>query len=114
MVTMEVEMELDLNVKVAQAIHVLNHDPVCSNRIAANQWLIHFQQSKDAWDVAIDILASQSATIAPNFELAFFALQILKMKVKSEAHRLPFPVKDTFYNILIFAAKRFTLGPPQV
>ena len=49
---------MELQIKVAQAVHALNHDSQSRNRVAANQWLVQFQQTDLAWDVAISILTS--------------------------------------------------------
>ncbi|MCI10624.1 transportin-3-like, partial [Trifolium medium] len=72
---------MDLAMKVAEAVHVLNHDTQSCNRVAANQWLVQFQQTHAAWDVATNILTSDHRhPLASNFELEFFAAQILKRK----------------------------------
>ncbi|PKI79243.1 hypothetical protein CRG98_000363 [Punica granatum] len=70
---------MDLQIKVAQAVHVLNHDTQSCNRVAANQWLVQFQQTDAAWEVATSILTSDRP-LSPDFELEFFAAQILKRK----------------------------------
>lgn len=67
--------------KVAQAVHVLNHDTESSNRVAANQWLVQFQQTEAAWEVATSILTSDHQPFPSDFEVEFFAAQILKRKV---------------------------------
>ncbi|KAK2446324.1 transportin MOS14 [Trifolium repens] len=73
---------MELAMKVAEAVHVLNHDTQSCNRVAANQWLVQFQQTRAAWDVATNILTSDRRhPLASNFELEFFAAQILKRKV---------------------------------
>jgi transportin-3 len=73
---------MELAMKVAEAVHVLNHDTQSCNRVAANQWLVQFQQTHAAWDVATNILTSDRRhPLASNFELEFFAAQILKRKV---------------------------------
>jgi len=86
------EKEMDLQMKVAQAVHVLNHDTQSCNRVAANQWLVQFQQTDAVWEVATSILTSdhlhlQQQTPPPPFvsdlEVEFFAAQILKRKVCS-------------------------------
>ena len=77
----------ELQLKVAEAVHVLNHDSEACNRVAANQWLIQFQQNAAAWEVSTSILTSDhfrlhSHHAAPAaFEVEFFAAQILKRKV---------------------------------
>lgn len=75
---------MELALKVAEAVHVLNHDTQSCNRVAANQWLVQFQQNHAAWDVATAILTSdRHHPLASNFEVEFFAAQILKRKVLS-------------------------------
>ena len=72
----------ELQIQVAQAVNVLNHDLQSCNRVAANQWLIQFQQSDAAWQVATSLLTSSH--LPPRFsdyEVEFFAAQILKRKV---------------------------------
>lgn len=73
---------MELTMKVAEAVHVLNHDTQSCNRVAANQWLVQFQQTHAAWDVATNILTSDLRhPLASDFEVEFFAAQILKRKV---------------------------------
>lgn len=77
---------MELQMKVAEAVHVLNHDSQSGNRVAANQWLVQFQQSDAAWEVATSILTasslfSSSHSFVSDFEVEFFAAQILKRKV---------------------------------
>lgn len=73
---------MELQMKVAQAVHVLNHDIESCNRVAANQWLVQFQQTDAAWAVATSILTSDfHHSFGSNFEVEFFAAQILKRKV---------------------------------
>lgn len=67
--------------KVAQAVHVLNHDTESCNRVAANQWLVQFQQTEAAWEVATSILTSDHHSFFSDFEVEFFAAQILRRKV---------------------------------
>lgn len=105
---------MDLQIKVAQAVHVLNHDKESCNRVAANQWLVQFQQTDAAWDVAISILTSDHQFLASDFEVEFFAAQILKRKIQNEGCYLPSGVKDALLNALLLAAKRFSSGPPQL
>ncbi|XP_034905232.1 transportin MOS14 isoform X2 [Populus alba] len=114
---------MDLQMKVAQAVHVLNHDTQSCNRVAANQWLVQFQQTDAVWEVATSILTSdhlhlQQQTPPPPFvsdlEVEFFAAQILKRKIQSEGHSLQLGVKDALLNALLVAAKRFSSGPPQL
>ncbi|XP_011033717.1 PREDICTED: importin-13 isoform X3 [Populus euphratica] len=115
---------MDLQMKVAQAVHVLNHDTQSCNRVAANQWLVQFQQTDAVWEVATSILTSdhlhlQQQTPPPpplvsDLEVEFFAAQILKRKIQSEGHSLQLGVKDALLNALLVAAKRFSSGPPQL
>lgn len=73
---------MELQMKVAQAVHVLNHDTESCNRVAANQWLVQFQQTDSAWAVATSILTSDfHHSFGSNYEVEFFAAQILKRKV---------------------------------
>lgn len=79
---------MELRMKVSQAVHVLNHDTQSCNRVAANQWLVQFQQTGAAWEVATAILTSDRVQIplssfVPDLEVEFFAAQILKRKVSS-------------------------------
>ncbi|KAK4804792.1 hypothetical protein SAY86_004609 [Trapa natans] len=106
---------MDLRIKVAQAVHVLNHDTLSYNRIAANQWLVQFQQTGAAWEVATSILTSdRPIDLSPDFELEFFAAQILKRKIQSEGYYLQIGTKDALINALLLAATRFSSGPPQL
>ncbi|XP_059452745.1 transportin MOS14 isoform X1 [Corylus avellana] len=109
---------MELQMKVAEAVHVLNHDIQSCNRVAANQWLVQFQQTDAAWEVATSILTSTSPSPSPSpslsFEVEFFAAQILKRKIQNEGHYLQFGAKDALLNALLLAAKRFSSGPPQL
>uniref|UniRef100_A0A6N2MCB5 Exportin-1/Importin-beta-like domain-containing protein n=1 Tax=Salix viminalis TaxID=40686 RepID=A0A6N2MCB5_SALVM len=113
---------MDLQMKVAQAVHVLNHDTQSCNRVAANQWLVQFQQTDAVWEVATSILTSdhlhppqqQPPPFVSDLEVEFFAAQILKRKIQSEGHFLQLGVKDALLNALLVAAKRFSSGPPQL
>ncbi|KAJ9189816.1 hypothetical protein P3X46_001068 [Hevea brasiliensis] len=110
---------MDLQIKVAQAVHVLNHDTQSCNRVAANQWLVQFQQTHAAWEVATSILTSDQLHLHlqpffSDFEVEFFAAQILKRKIQSEGYYLQLAVKDALLNALLVAAKRFSSGPPQL
>lgn len=104
---------MELQTKVAQAVHVLNHDSQSCNRVAANQWLVQFQQTDVAWEVATSILTSNyHQQFACDFEVEFFAAQILKRKIQNEGSYLQMGAKDALLNALLLAAKRFSLGPP--
>lgn len=130
---------MELQRKVAEAIHVLNHDPESSNRVAANQWLVQFQLTPAAWDVSTSLLTSPIVSL---FDLQFFAAQILRRKVltfssdsqfrllkdtlfsnplfvlgfqiQNEASNLQSTAKDALLNALLLAAKRYSSGVPQV
>ncbi|XP_064956071.1 transportin MOS14-like isoform X2 [Musa acuminata AAA Group] len=107
----------ELQIKVAQAVHVLNHDCESCNRVAANQWLVQFQQSDAAWEVATALLTSSDyrLRIVPlDFEVEFFAAQILRRKIQNEGYYLQLAAKDALLNALLRAAQRFCLGPPQL
>ncbi|XP_048134614.1 transportin MOS14 isoform X3 [Rhodamnia argentea] len=104
---------MDLRIKVAQAVHVLNHDAQSCNRVAANQWLVHFQQTDAVWEVATSILTSDHLR-SSDFEVEFFAAQILKRKIQNEGHCLQLGAKEALLNALLVAAKRFSSGPPQL
>ncbi|KAL2564994.1 hypothetical protein AAZV13_19G079900 [Glycine max] len=102
---------MELAMKVAEAVHVLNHDTQSCNRVAANQWLVQFQQTHAAWDVATAILtADRRLPLPANFEVEFFAAQILKRKLLTQiclalsalvlqvaAHGNP--IKQLFYSL---------------
>ncbi|CAL9214770.1 unnamed protein product [Arabidopsis halleri] len=102
---------MELQRKVAEAIHVLNHDPESSNRVAANQWLVQFQLTPSAWDVSTSLLTSPIVSL---FDLQFFAAQILRRKIQNEASNLQSTAKDALLNALLLAAKRYSSGVPQL
>ncbi|KAL0732764.1 hypothetical protein Bca4012_008973 [Brassica carinata] len=102
---------MELQRKVAEAIHVLNHDPQSSNRVAANQWLVHFQQTPEAWEVSTSLLTSPIVSL---FDLQFFAAQILRRKIQNEASNLQASAKDALLNALLISAKRYSSGVPQL
>nr|XP_029122254.1 transportin MOS14 isoform X3 [Elaeis guineensis] len=107
----------ELQIKVAQAVHVLNHDAQSCNRVAANQWLVQFQQTDAAWEVATSLLTSPDRLLPPlplSFEVEFFAAQILRRKIQNEGYYLQVGAKDALLNALLLAAQRFSLGPPQL
>ncbi|KAI4375430.1 hypothetical protein MLD38_013296 [Melastoma candidum] len=112
---------MELQMKVAEAVHVLNHDSQSCNRVAANQWLVQFQQTDAVWEVATSILSdsrsSPSLSVHPfsaDFEVEFFAAQILKRKIQSEGYCLQSGTKEALLNALLVAARRFCSGPPQL
>ncbi|KAL0377235.1 UNVERIFIED_CONTAM: hypothetical protein Sradi_3029000 [Sesamum radiatum] len=106
---------MELHIKVAQAVHVLNHDTQSCNRVAANQWLVQFQQTDAAWEIATSILTSDHHHLfLSDYEVEFFAAQILKRKIQNEGYNLHFAAKDALLNALLVAAKRFSSGPPQL
>ncbi|XWS30604.1 hypothetical protein CRYUN_Cryun23aG0000300 [Craigia yunnanensis] len=84
------------------------------NRVAANQWLVQFQQTEAACEVATSILTFDHKPFLSNFEVEFFAAQILKRKIQNEGYYLQLGVKNALRNALLVAAKRFILGPPQL
>ncbi|KMT07811.1 hypothetical protein BVRB_6g146240 [Beta vulgaris subsp. vulgaris] len=106
----------ELQIQVAQAVNVLNHDSQSCNRVAANQWLIQFQQSDAAWEVATCLITSSSRLppLFSDYEVEFFAAQILKRKIQNEGHCLQSGTKDALLNALLMAARRFCSGPPQL
>ncbi|CAL9014930.1 unnamed protein product [Prunus brigantina] len=106
---------MELQMKVAQAVHVLNHDTESCNRVAANQWLVQFQQTDAAWEVATSILTSDfHHSFVSDYEVEFFAAQILKRKIQNEGCYLQSGAKDALLNALLVAAKRFSSGPHQL
>lgn len=72
---------MELQQQVAHAVHILNHDTQSCNRVAANQWLVQFQHTDAAWEVATTILATDSSH-THDFEVELFAAQVLKRKVR--------------------------------
>ncbi|KAL6508123.1 hypothetical protein OROHE_021665 [Orobanche hederae] len=104
---------MELHIQLAQAVHVLNHDIQSCNRIAANQWLVQFQQTDAAWEIATSVLTSDHHHLFPS-EVEFFSAQILKRKIEHEGHILHLAAKDALLNALLLAAKRFCSGPPQL
>lgn len=106
---------MELQIKVAQAVQVLNHDAESCNRVAANQWLVQFQNTHAAWEVASSILTSDHHfPFVSDFEAEFFAAQILKRKIQNEGNHLQLGAKDALLNSLLIAAKKFSSGPPQL
>lgn len=106
---------MDLQIQVAQAVHVLNHDTQSCNRVSANQWLVQFQQTDAAWEIATSILTADHPTpYVSDFEVEFFAAQVLKRKIQNEGHCLQLEAKESLVNALLLAAKRFSLGPSQL
>nr|XP_043606998.1 transportin MOS14 isoform X2 [Erigeron canadensis] len=102
---------MELQSQVAQAVHVLNHDTQSCNRVSANQWLVQFQQTDAAWEIATSILTCHQSS---GFEVEFFAAQLLKRKIQNEGHCLQLEAKESLVNALLLAAKRFSLGPSQL
>ncbi|GFQ01128.1 importin-13 [Phtheirospermum japonicum] len=107
---------MELHIQLAQAVHVLNHDTQSCNRVAANQWLVQFQQTDAAWEIATSILTSDHHhhLFLSDYELEFFSAQILKRKIENEGHNLHLAAKDALLNALLLAAKRFCSGPSQL
>ncbi|KAJ7277569.1 hypothetical protein O6H91_Y390000 [Diphasiastrum complanatum] len=104
---------MELQRQVAQAVHILNHDLSSSNRVAANQWLVQFQRSDAAWEVAASILTSESSHIH-EYEVELFAAQILKRKIQSDISMLQPDGRNALQNALLMAAKNFSLGFSQL
>ncbi|CAL5439541.1 unnamed protein product [Camellia sinensis] len=74
---------MELQIKVAQAVRVLNHDSQSCNRVAANQLLVQFQQTDAVWEI------------------------------QNEGYYLLLGAKDALLNALLVAAKIFSSGPSQ-
>eukprot|EP00250_Pteridium_aquilinum_P011675 c20234_g1_i2 orf=2239-4194(-) len=105
---------MELQMQVAQAVHVLNHDVHSCNRVAANQWLVQFQHSDAAWDVATSILTSDPPYQLHGFDVHLFVVQILKRKIQSEGAALQAEYRSSLQAALLVAAKKFSTGPPQL
>lgn len=106
-------MTMELQIQVAQAVKMLNHDIHSGNRVAANQWLVEFQQTDVAWEVATTILASNSP-FPQDFEVELFAAQVLKRKIQNEGVCLQPEARNALQTALLLAAKRYSLGPPSL
>ncbi|CAN6470445.1 unnamed protein product [Victoria cruziana] len=104
---------MELQLKVAEAVHTLNHGIESSLRVAANQWLVMFQQTDAAWEVATSILTSKCSPYI-DCEVEFFAAQIIRRKIQSEGTYLHVGAKEALLSSLLVAAKRFSLGPHQL
>jgi transportin-3 len=104
---------LELQRQVAQAVHLLNHDLHSCNRVAANQWLVQFQHTNAAWEVATSILAVDSSQ-THDFEVELFAAQVLKRKIQNDAVNLSPEGRSALQNALLMSAKKFSNGPPQL
>ncbi|CAM6097582.1 unnamed protein product [Calypogeia fissa] len=103
---------MDLQSQVAHAVQVLNHDLQSCNRVSANQWLVHFQQTDAAWEVATNILASDSL-LTQDYGVELFAAQVLKRKIQSDAASLKPEGRSALQNALLMAAKKFSGGSSQ-
>ena len=102
---------MELQIKVAQAVHVLNHDSQSCNRVAANQWLVQFQHTNLSWDVVTSILTSDIIVIINHFfpiSKSSSSPLILKRKIQNEGYYLQLGAKDALLNTLLLVAKRFT------
>ncbi|BFI28436.1 transportin-3 [Marchantia polymorpha subsp. ruderalis] len=108
-----VDSVMDLQTQVAQAVQVLNHDLQSCNRVAANQWLVHFQHTDAAWEVATKILALDSIH-THDYEVELFASQVLKRKIQSDAGSLKPEDRSALQNALLMSAKKFSTGPSQL
>ncbi|CAM6046725.1 unnamed protein product [Sphagnum compactum] len=104
---------LELQRQVAQAVHLLNHDLHSCNRVAANQWLVQFQHTNAAWEVATSILAVDSSQ-THDFEVELFAAQVLKRKIQNDSVNLSPEGRSALQNALLMSAKKFSNGPPQL
>lgn len=104
---------MELQIQVAQAVQVLNHDIQSCNRVAANQWLVQFQQTDAAWEVATSILTSNSSYVH-DFEVELFSAQVLKRKIQNEGGCLQPEARTALQTALLLAAKRFNSGPPPL
>eukprot|EP01018_Ginkgo_biloba_P017529 Gb_23906 [translate_table: standard] len=104
---------MELQLQVAQAVQVLNHDIHSCNRVAANQWLVQFQQTDAAWEVSTCILASNSSFMH-DFEVELFAAQVLRRKIQNEGGCLQPEARNALQTALLLAAKKFSLGPPPL
>uniref|UniRef100_A0A7I4A443 Exportin-1/Importin-beta-like domain-containing protein n=1 Tax=Physcomitrium patens TaxID=3218 RepID=A0A7I4A443_PHYPA len=107
-----IDME-SLQVQVAQAVHILNHDTQSVNRVAANQWLVQFQNTDAAWEVATTILAMDSSPTI-DFEVELFAGQVLKRKIQCDFGNLSREGRAALQNALLVSAKKFSNGPSQL
>eukprot|EP00249_Psilotum_nudum_P018325 c26750_g1_i1 orf=560-3634(-) len=105
---------MELHLQVAQAVQVLNHDLNTCNRVAANQWLVQFQQSDASWEVATGILTSNSSYLHNDFEVELFAAQVLKRKIQSEGVNLQVEARSALQAALLLSAKKFSTGPAQL
>lgn len=110
----ELVKNMDLQMQVAQAVRVLNHDVQSCNRVAANQWLVQFQHTDAAWEVATSILTSDPLYLLHDFEVHLFAAQILKRKIQGEGVTLQAEYRGALQAALLVAAKKFSTGPPQL
>lgn len=104
---------LELQVQVAQAVHILNHDTHSVNRVAANQWLVQFQSTDAAWEVVTSILAMESSP-STDFEVELFAGQVLKRKIQCDVGHLSQEGRVALQNALLLSAKKFSNGPAQL
>ncbi|KAG0588025.1 hypothetical protein KC19_2G209500 [Ceratodon purpureus] len=104
---------LELQAQVAQAVHILNHDTQSVNRVAANQWLVQFQNTDAAWEVATTILAMDSSPTI-DFEVELFAGQVLKRKIQCDVGHLSREGRAALQNALLLSAKKFSNGPSQL
>ncbi|XP_024525819.1 transportin MOS14 [Selaginella moellendorffii] len=104
---------MELQMQLVQAVHVLNHDMLSCNRVAANQWLVQFQQTDAAWQVATGILTAEALNIH-DFEVELFAAQILKRKIHSDIGTLLPDGRRALQNALLVSATKHSSGPSQL
>ncbi|KAG5391914.1 hypothetical protein IGI04_021877 [Brassica rapa subsp. trilocularis] len=76
---------MELQRKVAEAIHVLNHDPQSSNRVAANQWLV--PQLLTQICLALSALLLHADLYSKPFDKLMFALlTVLPEEISDTRH----------------------------
>jgi transportin-3 len=97
----------ELQALLAAAVHALNDGAHPASRLAANQWLLALQRSPQAWAVATSLLAAPDPPLPA--DLLFFAAQMLRRKIQSDAAALP-PGAGQLLDALLHAARRFCAG----
>lgn len=106
-----IDME-SLQAQVVQAVRILNHDTQSVNRVAANQWLVQFQNSDAAWEVATSIMSMDSSPTI-DLEVELFAGQVLKRKIQCDVGKLSLDGRAALQKALLMSAKKFSNGPSQ-
>ncbi|XP_024393613.1 uncharacterized protein [Physcomitrium patens] len=102
-----------LQAQVVQAVRILNHDTQSVNRVAANQWLVQFQNSDAAWEVATSIMSMDSSPTI-DLEVELFAGQVLKRKIQCDVGKLSLDGRAALQKALLMSAKKFSNGPSQL